>query len=74
MRGDDGTIPDDEIVTKIVRVKNIEAQRLVPALRPLMPEWAHLSASGSDNLILVDRYANVRRIEGLIKTLDRQDK
>ena len=47
-----------------------EAQ-LVPILRPLLPQAAGLAAFPQTNsLVIVDRFANLRRIEGLIKALD----
>jgi general secretion pathway protein D len=52
-------------------VKNISAPQLVPILRPLVPQQGALSAlPQSNSLVIVDRFANLRRIEGLIRTLD----
>jgi general secretion pathway protein D len=63
---------DDEWVTVIVPVKGTSAAQLVPILRPLMPQAAHLAAALDRNaLIIVDRCANVRRIIGIIRTLER---
>jgi general secretion pathway protein D len=60
-----------EYVTQIIPVKNISAVQLVPILRPMLPQQAHLVALPSANsLIIVDRFANVRRIEALVKSLD----
>jgi general secretion pathway protein D len=63
---------DVEIVTAILQVKNISAAQLVPILRPLMPQRAHLAAYVDRNaLIIVDQAANVRRIVAITETLDR---
>jgi general secretion pathway protein D len=60
-----------EYVTQIIPVKNISAVELVPILRPMLPQQAQLSALPSANtLIVVDRFANVRRIEALVRSLD----
>jgi type II secretory pathway component GspD/PulD (secretin) len=68
------TLPDSEYVSVIIPVISIPAGRLVPILRPLMPTYAHLAATPcSNSILMVDTYANVRRIEGLIKTLDAGD-
>jgi general secretion pathway protein D len=61
----------DEYVTSVIPVKNASAPQLVPVLRPLMPQNAHLAATvGSNSLVLTDRFANLRRIEGLVRELD----
>ncbi len=64
--------PDGEVVTTVVAVKNISAAQLVPILRPLMPQSAHLAALIERNaLIIVDRAANVRRLVAIAEALDR---
>ncbi|MGD8340900.1 MAG: hypothetical protein PVH89_08965 [Gammaproteobacteria bacterium] len=43
------------------------AAQLVPVLRPMMPQSAMLGAiAGTNQLVIVDRYDNVRRITGII--------
>ena len=63
--------PDGQFVTTVITVKNVPATTLVPALRPLMPTHAHLAAVPCGNsLILVDNFANVKRLEKLVAALD----
>jgi type II secretory pathway component GspD/PulD (secretin) len=63
--------PDGEFVTRVITVKNTMAPALVPILRPLLPTYAHLSAMPCTNqLVLVDNFANVKRLEKLIASLD----
>jgi general secretion pathway protein D len=63
--------PDAEYVTKIIPVKNMPAGTLVPILRGLLPQNAHLAAAiCSNTLIMVDTFANVRRIEALVQSVD----
>lgn len=63
---------DEEVVTTILPLKSISAGQLVPILRPLMPQTAHLAAAIDRNaLVIVDRADNVRRIAEMAKTLDR---
>jgi general secretion pathway protein D len=72
---DDPSIPDDEYVMRVITVPN--SAQLVPVLRPLMPQSAHLAStmpadSGEDGkLILVDYYINVRKMTELINALTR---
>lgn len=77
MEGDDRSlelsgIPDDEVVTRVIQVRHVDAGRLVPVLRPLMPQQAHLGAYPSANtLVLSDRAANVERIAAIVDRIDR---
>jgi general secretion pathway protein D len=65
------TRPASECVTQIVPLKYVSAAQLVPILRPMLPQYASLVALPSANtLIISDRFANVRRIEALAKSLD----
>jgi len=62
----------DEIVTQVIQVRNVSAGQLVPILRPMMPQSAHLAAYPSANmLILSDRAANVSRMIRIIQRIDR---
>jgi general secretion pathway protein D len=68
---DDGSIADDEWVTRVIPVKQTEAAQLVPILRALLPVEAHLAAmSPSRSIVMVDRYANVKRITAIVQELD----
>ncbi|MDO9454079.1 MAG: type II secretion system secretin GspD [Stagnimonas sp.] len=61
----------DDLVTYVYPVKNISASQLVPVLRPLMAQSAHLAAyPGNNMLVLVDRAGNVARMIEIIKKLD----
>jgi general secretion pathway protein D len=61
----------DEIVTQVVPLRNINATALVPILRPLLPQQAHLVGSQAGNaLILSDRASNVSRIMRIIQRID----
>ncbi len=62
----------DEIVTQVIQVRNVSAAQLVPILRPMMPQYAHLAAYPSANiLILSDRASNVNRMMRIIARIDR---
>lgn len=70
VQNDDASIAADEWVTRVLTTSNVEAAQLVPILRPLLPQWAHLAALPSSRLVVIDRYANVRRIAELVRLLD----
>ena len=67
---DDPKIAADEWVSRIVTTTG-EAAMLVPILRPLLPQQAHLAAFPPNKLLVVDRYANVKRITEMVRQLDR---
>jgi type II secretory pathway component GspD/PulD (secretin) len=63
--------PDAQFVTTVITVKNTMAASLVPILRPLLPTYGHLAATPCTNqLLIVDNFASVKRIEKLITSLD----
>jgi general secretion pathway protein D len=65
------TRPDGEYVTAIIHVRSIPAGWLVPILRPLVPQSGHFVTLPCANaLIMVDRFANVRRMRSIVKSLD----
>ncbi len=71
VQGEDASIAADEWITRVLTTTNIEAAQLVPILRPLLPQAAHLAAHGTTNrLIVMDRYANVQRITEIVRALD----
>jgi general secretion pathway protein D len=64
---------DYEIVSLLVTPKKTCAMHLVPVLRPLMPQAAHLAAEVQTNtLIINDRAINARRIAAMVEQLDRR--
>lgn len=63
---------DHEIVTLLVQAKNVCANQLVPVLRPLMPQAAHLAAELQTNTLIINDHAvNARRIAELVSQLDK---
>jgi len=63
----------DELITQVIAVHNVNAAQLVPVLRPLMPQAAHMAAYPSGNiLILSDRASNVSRLMRIIERIDQQ--
>ena len=61
----------DELVTQIITMKNISAAQLVPLLRPLIPQYGHLAAYPSGNMLIIsDRASNVSRIVRIVERMD----
>lgn len=62
----------EKLVTAVVPVRHINAAELVPILRPLLPQEAHLAAAASSNaLVIADTAANVDRVSRIIQQIDR---
>lgn len=61
----------DELVTQVIAVRNVSAAQLVPALRPLIPQYGHMVAYPPSNMLIVtDRASNVNRIIRIIQRID----
>lgn len=64
----------EEIVTRILPLRNITASAALPLLRPLLPQGAHLVAHDSSNtLIVADRASNVQRLQTIISRIDKAE-
>ena len=63
-------IGSQELLTKVIMIKNTPALDLVPILRPLVAKYGHLAGVKSSNaLIISDHAVNIRRIEQIIDRL-----
>ncbi len=61
-----------EYVTQVIRLENISAAKLIPVLRPLIPQQAHMAAYAPSNaIILSDIKSNIKRIVDIIERMDR---
>jgi general secretion pathway protein D len=62
----------DEYVTEVIRLDNISAAKLIPVLRPLVPQQAHMAAYAPSNAIIIsDVSANIDKIRDIIERMDR---
>jgi general secretion pathway protein D len=60
-----------DFVTQAIVLNNVGATQLVPALRPLLPQSAHLAAIPAANALLIaDRATNLARITSIVRRLD----
>jgi len=61
----------DEMLVEVIPVQFVPAEQLVPALRPLMPQWSNVSAYAPSNmLILSGRASNIKKLASIIKQVD----
>jgi general secretion pathway protein D len=72
VRDDEGRRGNDEYVTQVMRLQNISAAKLIPVLRPLVPQQAHMAAYAPSNAIIIsDVASNIDRIAAIIERMDR---
>ncbi|HXH01925.1 MAG TPA: type II secretion system secretin GspD [Candidatus Competibacteraceae bacterium] len=61
----------DQVITRVIQMKNVSAAQIVPILRPLIPPEGHLAAYAPTNVLIVsDLAANVERIANIIARVD----
>jgi general secretion pathway protein D len=61
----------EQLVTRVIWLDNTNPNDMIPAIRPLMPQFAHLAAiPGTNALIVFDRAENIDQIDKLIRSLD----
>jgi len=69
---DQRAVGSDEYVTQVIRLDNISAAKLIPVLRPLVPQQAHMAAYAPSNAIIIsDIRSNIGRIVEIIERMDR---
>ena len=62
----------DEYVTEVIKLDNISAAKLIPVLRPLVPQQAHMAAYAPSNAIIIsDLSSNIDRIRNIIERMDK---
>lgn len=70
---DDRREPEDQLITRVLKINYINAAQLVPILRPLVAQQGHLAAYATTNVLIIsDRASNIRRIERIIHEMDRE--
>jgi general secretion pathway protein D len=69
---DRSNITSDEYMTQVIRLENISAAKLIPVLRPLVPQQAHMAAYAPSNAIIIsDVSANIDKIRDIIERMDK---
>ncbi len=77
-RSSPGTVTDqladtnDSYTTQVIALRNVSAARVLPVLRPLVPQESHIGAYEANNSIVISASsANISRIRELIERIDR---
>lgn len=61
-----------DFVTQIIDLKNVSATKLIPVLRPLVPQQGHMAAYVDTNSIIVsDTADNVAKIRKIVESIDK---
>jgi general secretion pathway protein D len=61
----------EELVIRLIKVKNVAVTPLISLLRPLMPQVAHLGAYLQSNVLIVaDRADNIEKIVSIVHDID----
>lgn len=59
-------------VTEVIQLRNIAAAKVLPVLRPLVPQHSHLAAYDPSNAIVIsDSEENISRLRDLIERIDK---
>ncbi len=71
LRENDAAIPDDEWVTRVIKVENTNAVKLVSLLRPMIQKAGHLVADADANkLVVVAPYGVTVRLAEVVDEID----
>ena len=63
---------EDGFVTQVIQLQNIAAAKVLPVIRPLVPQHSHLAAYDPSNAIVIsDSIENIERIRKLIERIDK---
>lgn len=67
----ENAVNSSEVITQVIQLENISAAKLIPVLRPLAPQQAHMAAYAPSNAIIIsDTRANILRIQKVIQQID----
>jgi len=71
---DDGeNYSGDQLVTRVIKVDNVDVGLLVPLLRTLIPQQGHMAQYKPTNVIVIhDSSANLDRIVKIIRKIDKE--
>lgn len=68
---EEGDTEEEGFITQVIQLKNIDAAKVLPVLRPLVPQHSHLASYPDSNAIVVsDTYANIKRLREVIEKID----
>ncbi len=66
----DSGVRGDALVTRVIPVVHVSAAKLVPVLRPLIPQQGHLAADAASNVLIIsDTAGNVARMLRIVRRI-----
>ena len=75
--GSDGAlnqVAPEELVTRVVAAQNVDSAELVKILRPLIPQYGHIAAVATPNVVIISDHAdNILRLRKMIEQIDIAD-
>ena len=68
----DQSTAEKGFVTQVIQLQNIAAAKVLPVIRPLVPQHSHLAAyDPSNSIVISDSIDNIDRIRSLIEKIDK---
>lgn len=65
----------DQLASVVIPLLNVSASKLLPVLRPMVPQEGQLSVFAETNsLIITDRVSNINRLREIIRTVDKPER
>jgi len=63
----------DLLITRVIKVNNIDAKQLTGVLRPLIRQTGHMAVYAESNVIVIhDRASNINRLVKIIRQVDKE--
>ncbi len=73
-RGDLSEVAPEELVTRVVAAQNVDSAELMKILRPLIPQYGHIAAVATPNIVIISDHAdNIIRLMRIIRQIDVAD-
>lgn len=67
-------IAPDALVTRVISAQNVESTELMKILRPLIPQYGHIAAVTTPNVVIITDHAdNIKRLIRIIGQIDVAD-
>ena len=61
----------EELITRVVSVKNASSQEMVKILRPLIPQYGHIAGLEDPNILIIsDHASNINRLIEIVERID----
>ncbi len=68
-----GNNKGDVLITRVIKVNNVDAKQLTPVLRPLIRQTGHMAVYAESNVIVIhDRASNIERLVKIIRQVDKE--